>query len=240
MLILPAIDLRGGQCVRLRQGDYQQETVFDRDPVAVASKWKEQGTTFLHLVDLDGAREGKPVNLEVVAGIVKATQISCQLGGGIRDEASIQAALDMGVTRVILGTRAVREPEWLAAMAKKFPGQVVLGLDAKDGKAAVSGWHEVSSADPLSIVAATNELPLAAIVYTDISKDGMMQGPNFDATEALNKASTHPVVASGGVTTMDDVLELARRNIPATILGRSLYEGTIKLPELFAKLKELG
>lgn len=238
MLILPAIDLRGGKCVRLRQGDYSQETIFGDDPAEMARRWVDEGAAYLHLVDLDGAKEGRPVNTNAIEAIVKATGVPCQLGGGLRDEAGIREALGLGVQRVILGTKAVRDPQWLGEMATTFPEQVVLGLDAKDGKVATDGWLDVSDASVLDLAKQHDKLPLAAIVYTDIAKDGMMAGPNFDATEALAKATRHPVIASGGVTTVEDVLKLRSRGIGACILGRTIYEGTIKLSDLLRRLRE--
>lgn len=236
MLPIPAIDLRGGKCVRLRQGDYGQETIFGNDPVAVACRWVDEGARALHLVDLDGAKAGRPVNTAVVAQIARAAGVPCQLGGGLRDQAAIEEALALGVERVILGTRAVRDPDWLSEMAGRYPAKVVVGLDAKNGLVATEGWIEVSSLTAIEIARRCALLPLAAIVYTDVAKDGMMAGPNFEATSALAAATRHPVIASGGVTTIEDVLELRRRGIGACILGRTIYEGSMKLRELFARL----
>lgn len=238
MRVIPAIDLRGGQCVRLRQGDYQQETVFGSDPVAMARRWVEEGAECLHLVDLDGAKEGRPVNTDVIAGIVRATGVPCQLGGGIRSEEGARQAFDLGIAKVIIGTKAVRDPDWFRAMTNLFPGRLILGVDAKNGLVATEGWLDVSQLTALDVAAMYEDLPLAGIVYTDIAKDGMMSGPNFDATEALAKGSRHPVIASGGVTSIDDVLELRRRGIGACILGRTIYEGNMKLPELLCRLRE--
>ena len=235
MLVIPAIDLRAGQCVRLQQGDYARETVFG-DPVALAGQWVQQGAEFLHLVDLDGAKEGRPVNTTVIQDIVRAAGVPCQLGGGLRDEESIRRALDLGVERVIVGTRAVRDPEWFSRMADALPERLVLGLDAKDGLVATQGWLDVAQLTALEVAHRYRQSPLAAIVYTDIAKDGMLSGPNFEATQRLAEATRHPVIASGGVTTVEDVLELRRRRIGACILGRALYEETIRLPALLARL----
>lgn len=240
MLPIPAIDLRGGRCVRLRQGDYNQETVFGDDPVAIACRWVEEGAKYLHLVDLDGAREGKPVNTSVVANIVQAAGVPCQLGGGLRDEPAIEAALALGVERAILGTRAVRDPEWFTAMAQRYPNRLVLGLDAKNGLVATEGWLEVAQTTAIELAKRYADLPLAAIVYTDVARDGMMRGPNFDATADLAHAAAHPVIASGGVTTTEDVLELRRRGIGACILGRTIYEGTMNLRDLVEQLARGG
>lgn len=238
MLVIPAIDLRGGKCVRLKQGDYNQETVFGDDPVEMAQRWVDDGAQWLHLVDLDGAKEGRPVNTAAISDIAKKVGVPCQLGGGLRNEEGIRAAFSLGIERVILGTKAVRDPEWLVAMANLFPGQTVLGVDAKDGNVATDGWLDVSELTALEIVKRHDSLPLAGIVYTDIAKDGMMAGPNFDSTAALAQATRHPVIASGGVTTVDDVLELRRRGIGACILGRTLYEGKIRLSDLLRRLRE--
>ncbi len=240
MQLLPAIDLRGGQCVRLQQGDYNRETVFSTNPADVAAKWCEQGADFLHLVDLDGAKSGTLVNQQSVADIIKRTGSKCQLGGGIRDEATIRRALDLGVSRVIIGTKAVQEPDWFADMTSKFPGQVCLGLDARDGKVATHGWLDTSELSAIDLLARFEALPIAAVIFTDISKDGMMIGPNVQATKQLADSTRHLVIASGGIGTNEHVLELARQGIRATILGRSLYEGTIRLPDLVEQLRQLS
>jgi phosphoribosylformimino-5-aminoimidazole carboxamide ribotide isomerase len=231
VLIYPAIDLRGGQCVRLRQGDYSQETVFDADPAAVAGRWVGQGATWLHLVDLDGAREGKPINEQSIRSIIQQAGVPCQMGGGLRSEEDIETALRWGVARVVLGTRALREPAWAEQMARRFPGKVALGIDARDGKVAVEGWQEVSDLSALDFARRAADWPLAAIIYTDIHRDGMLQGPNVEATAALAQTTTIPVIASGGVTTLDDVRRLAARSLSGCIIGRALYEGNINLAE---------
>jgi phosphoribosylformimino-5-aminoimidazole carboxamide ribotide isomerase len=236
MLIIPAIDIRGGKCVRLRQGDYAQETIFSDDPVAIAKDWVDQGATMLHLVDLDGAKAGRPVNTSVIADICQAARVPCQLGGGLRTDEGVRQAIDVGVARAIIGTAALREPEWFARLVVSLPNQLVLGLDAKNGKVATEGWLDVSSIDAVHLAERYRDLPLAGIVYTDIAKDGMMQGPNVEMTAALARSSPHLVIASGGVSTDDDVLALQRSGVRACILGRSLYEGTIQLPQLLARL----
>lgn len=230
MLIYPAIDLRGGRCVRLRQGDYSQETVFGDDPAAVARRWVDQGATFLHLVDLDGAREGRPANGESVRRIVQAARVPCQLGGGIRTDENIADVLSWGVSRVILGTKALRDPDWCRKAAHAHPGQVALGVDARDGMVAVEGWLETSAVTALDLVRRLADSPLAAVIYTDISRDGMMQGANVEATAALARAVPHlHVIASGGVTTLDDLKRLHAAGVGGAIVGRALYEGTIDL-----------
>lgn len=238
MQILPAIDLRGGQCVRLRQGDYAQETVFGADPAAMACKWVEQGASFLHLVDLDGARQGHPVNGEAIRAIVDAAHVPCQLGGGLRSEAHLEEALAWGVARVVLGTRALQDPAWCERMARRFPGKVALGIDARDGLVATDGWVNVSSRSALDLARQCSAWPLAALIYTDISRDGMMEGPNVEATAELAAAVTIPVIASGGVTTLNDVARLARYRLGGCIIGRALYEGRLQLPEVLAMVRK--
>ena len=238
MIILPAIDLIGGRCVRLRQGDYKQETVFDADPVAVARRFEAAGAKWLHVVDLDGAREGEPKNLATIRAIVGAVRMSVEMGGGIRTTAAAQGLLDLGLARVILGTRAAREPEWLAEVATKFPGSVALGLDARNGRVAVEGWREETARTASDLVALVAGLPLAAIIYTDIARDGMMSGPNVEATAVLAKASPFPVIASGGVTTVDDIRRLTKVGVAGAIIGRSLYEGKITLEAALAAASE--
>lgn len=229
MLILPAIDLRGGKCVRLKQGDYARETVFGDDPVAMARRWVGGGARALHLVDLDGAKEGQPVNSEVIRRIVQAVDVPCQVGGGLRTEADIVAALEVGVARVVLGTRALDDQAWVRQMAQSYPKRIVLGLDARDGKVATHGWLNTSEASVLDVAREFANWPLYAIVYTDIARDGMLAGPNIDGLAALAEAVPLPVIASGGVTTLDNVRELMGRNVFGCIIGRALYEGKIDL-----------
>ncbi len=232
MQIFPAIDIRGGQCVRLRQGDYAQETVFGADPAAIARLWVEQGASFLHLVDLDGARDGHSVNADAVQRIVKTAGVPCQLGGGIRTEADIREVLGWGVDRVIIGTRALQEPEWLERMARLFVGKIVLGIDAKGGNVASQGWLNVSKLSALDLARQCAAWPLAALVYTDITRDGMLEGPNFDAMQAMARQVSLPVIASGGVTRAADVRRLAELGLAGCIIGRALYEGRIDLKEI--------
>lgn len=232
MLILPAIDMRGGKCVRLRQGDYQQETVYGEDPAAMAKSWAKMGAKALHLVDLDGAKEGRPINGEQVRRIVAATGLPCQLGGGIRTEEDIQEALGWGVRRVILGTRALQDPAWVRQMAKSYPKTIVLGLDARDGKVATHGWLKVSESTALDMAKEFANWPIASIVFTDISKDGMMAGPNLAALAEMAAQVPLPIVASGGVTTLEDVRKLAECKLSACIIGRALYEGRLDLKDV--------
>ena len=240
MLILPAIDLRGGQCVRLRQGDYQQETVFGADPAAMARRWVDQGARYLHLVDLDGAKEGRPINGESIRAIVRAGGVPCQLGGGLRTEEHITEALSWGVARVIIGTRAVKDPTWFEGVCRRHPGQVVLGIDARGGKVATEGWLEDSECSALELARRCAAWPLAAIVYTDISRDGMLAGPNVESLAEMASAVELPVIASGGVTTLDDIRRLAGCGLAGCIVGRALYEGRLDLKESIALVSSLS
>jgi len=238
MQIWPAIDLRGGRCVRLQQGDYGRETVFGDDPALVARQWVDAGAECLHLVDLDGARDGSQANRQAVEAILNAVDVPCELGGGIRDEASISQWLAAGMARLALGTRALREPGWFRAMCLRFPGKLALGVDARDGQVATDGWLETSDVAAVELVERYADLPLAAVIYTDISRDGMMSGPNVAAVAEMQQATHHDVVASGGVTTPDDVRRLAGVNVAGCIIGRALYEGGITIGEAIAAARE--
>lgn len=231
VLILPAIDLRGGRCVRLRQGDYDQETVFGDDPASMARRWVGQGARFLHIVDLDGAKQGQPVNGDSVRQITAAADVPCQLGGGLRTEAHIAEALAWGVVRVVLGTRALQEPAWLETVCRRFPGKIVLGIDAKEGRVATHGWLNVSERTVLDLARQCAAWPLASLVYTDISRDGMLEGANIEAMAELAAAVPLPIIASGGVTTLEDVRRLAGCGLAGCIIGRALYEGRLDLME---------
>jgi phosphoribosylformimino-5-aminoimidazole carboxamide ribotide isomerase len=232
--IYPAIDIRGGRCVRLRQGDYARETVFGDDPVAVARRWVEQGADRLHLVDLDGAKQGQPVNGEVIRAIVRVANVPCQLGGGLRTEMHIRDVLGWGVERVILSTRALLDPIWFRSACELFPGHVVLGLDARHGKVATHGWLEQSERSALELAREAAAWPIAGIVYTDISRDGTLEGPNIDAYREMLAAVNVPVYASGGITTLDNVRELARLGLAGCVIGRALYEGQLDLKQVIA------
>ena len=235
MFIIPAIDLIDGKCVRLIQGRYESRITYNENPVEQAQAFAADGAKWLHIVDLDGAKLGRPVNTAVIAEIVKNTTLKVEVGGGIRDEKSIAHLLDIGVERVIIGTRAVEDFQWFSQTAEKFSRKLVLGLDAKGSKVVTHGWLEGNSQDILEFAKKTLPLPLAAIIYTDISKDGMMAGPNFQRTKALADAVNTGVIASGGVNTIDDIRKLAALgNIEAAIIGRALYEGTIKLKDAIA------
>lgn len=242
MQILPAIDLRGGKCVRLKQGDYNQETIFGDNPVEMARRWQDEGAEILHLVDLDGAKAGAPVNTEVVRAIVSELSIPCQLGGGIRNEESIVTLLDdVGIERVIVGTAALKQPDWFKTMCDKYPGRLVLGLDARDSCVATEGWLEVSETSAIELAKQYVGSQIAAVVYTNIANDGMMQGVDEQTINDMIALAEMglPVIASGGVTTMEDVNRLTavsrdQPNLVGAIIGRALYEGTIKVDEAVA------
>jgi phosphoribosylformimino-5-aminoimidazole carboxamide ribotide isomerase len=235
MLLIPAIDLKEGKCVRLRQGRMEDDTVFSDDPVAMAGRWVDAGAKRLHLVDLDGAFAGRPRNAEVVHAIVEAyPSVPVQIGGGIRDEDTIQAYLEAGVEYVIIGTKAVSEPHFVRDVAIEFPGHIIVGLDAKDGKVAIDGWSKLSRHDVIDMAKKFEAQGVSAIIYTDISRDGMMQGVNVEATARLAREIAIPVIASGGITNMDDIRalgEVAHEGIMGAITGRAIYEGTLDFAE---------
>lgn len=231
MQIYPAIDLRGGKCVRLRQGDYAQETVFGDDPTAMARRWVDAGATRLHLVDLDGAKAGRPVNGEAVRAVVESCGVPCQLGGGLRSKSDIGEVLGWGIDRVILSTRALFDSLWFHSVCDQFPGKIVLGIDAKHGKVAANGWLELSERHPVEFARDVAALPIAGIVYTDIARDGTLEGPNVAAYSEMLAAVKVPVYASGGITTLDNVRDLARVGVAGCVVGRALYEGHLNLTE---------
>lgn len=237
MLVIPAIDLKDGQCVRLRQGRMEDSTVFSDDPVKTAGHWRAQGARRLHLVDLNGAFAGEPVNGAIVAAIAHAyPDLPLQIGGGIRDLNTIESYLSVGVSYVIIGTQAVRHPPFVAEACKAFPGRIIVGLDAKDGWVATDGWAEVSTINVVDLARQFANDGVEAIIYTDIARDGMMQGVNLEATLRLARASSIPVIASGGVSRMEDIKELHKLARTATgagimgaITGRAIYEGALDL-----------
>lgn len=237
MQVIPAIDLRGGLCVRLQQGDYDRETVFGDDPAAMAGRWVAEGATRIHLVDLDGAKSGKPVNVEAVKAVLSSVKVPCQLGGGVRDELTIATWLDAGLDRVIVGTQALRDPSWFRSMAEKYPGRLVLGLDARDGMVATDGWLETSNIAAAVMAEQFDDLPLAAIVYTDIARDGTLEGPNLDATAAICRHVKTPVIASGGVGALADIERLATLPVVGCIVGRALYEGKFSLADAVERVE---
>ena len=231
MDILPAIDLIGGKCVRLIQGQYNKKIDYNDDPVAQAKEFNDAGADWLHIVDLDGAKLGKSINADVVAAIAKEVSMKIELGGGIRDEAAIETMLAAGVTRLILGSSAIKQFDWFCEMANKYPNRLVLGLDARGANLATEGWLDQGSLSVIEFAKQAADLPLDAIVYTDISKDGMLAGPNIERTAQLVEAVDIPIVAAGGVTTVDDIKTLKGINVGGAIIGRALYEGSITLKE---------
>ncbi|NVK02680.1 MAG: 1-(5-phosphoribosyl)-5-[(5-phosphoribosylamino)methylideneamino]imidazole-4-carboxamide isomerase [Oceanospirillaceae bacterium] len=243
MLIIPAIDLKDGKCVRLRQGRMDDSTVFSDNPVDMAAKWVDAGCRRLHLVDLNGAFAGKPVNGEIVQAIAKAyPDLPIQIGGGIRSAEIIEAYLAAGVSQVIIGTKAVKEPEFVTAMCKAFPGHIIVGLDAQDGRVAIDGWAEVTDVMAVDLAKRFRDDGVSSIVYTDIARDGMMQGVNVEATVDLAQQGGIPVIASGGVTNIDDIralAEVADKGILGAITGRAIYEGTLDVAEAQALSDEL-
>jgi phosphoribosylformimino-5-aminoimidazole carboxamide ribotide isomerase len=244
MLLIPAIDLKDGKCVRLRQGRMEDDTVFSDDPVAVADRWVAEGAQRLHIVDLNGAFAGRPVNADAIRRIAEAhPDIPIQVGGGIRDDDAIELYLEIGVSFVILGTNAVNVPHFVGDACSEFPGHIMVGLDARDGKVAIDGWSKLSNHDVIDIAQRFEREGVEAIIYTDISRDGMMTGVNIDATVNLARAINIPVIASGGVARLEDIRRLcavANEGIMGAIVGRALYEGELDLAEAQRVADELS
>ena len=230
MEIIPAIDLKGGRCVRLYQGDYAQETVFSEDPIATAREWQRLGATRLHVVDLDGAADGKPRNGDLIRDMVAAVDIPIQVGGGIRRLDTIERVLDSGASRVVLGTAAVEDSELVQAACKAYPDGVVVALDARDGRVAIKGWLEATDKEAGALARRMADLGVPRFLYTDIARDGTGGGPNFDAIAAMQQAVARPVIASGGVATIEHLKRLEALGVEAAIIGRALYTGAIHLP----------
>lgn len=240
MILFPAIDLKNGEAVRLQQGDMARATVFNSNPAKQAKQFEEQGFEWLHLVDLDGAFAGKPVNALAVAQILKAVKIPVQLGGGIRNMKTVEAWLGEGISRVIIGTAAVREPAFVKEAARKFPGKIAIGIDARSGKVAISGWAEETQLEAAEVAKLFEGAGVAALIYTDVERDGMLQGLNLDSTIALSEAVSIPVIASGGFASINDVkalLEPRAKKLEGAIAGRALYDGRIDPAEALALLK---
>ena len=240
MIVIPAIDLKEGKCVRLEQGLMEKDTVFSDNPGAQAREWQEQGAELLHIVDLDGAFAGQPKNRGAIEAILKAITIPAQLGGGIRDLATIEAYLSLGLSRVIIGTAAQRNPELVREACIKFPGRIVVGIDAKNGMVAVQGWAELTDITAVELAKKFAGFGVAALIYTDIARDGMLQGPNLEATRALAEAVAIPVIASGGVSTLKDIenlMAIESFGVSGVITGKAIYTGAIRLNEAIALTK---
>jgi phosphoribosylformimino-5-aminoimidazole carboxamide ribotide isomerase len=237
MLLIPAIDLKNGQCVRLRQGRMDDVTVFSDDPVTVAKRWADEGAERLHVVDLDGAIKGQPVNLKVVEQIAEAVKIPVQIGGGVRDEETVQRYLNAGVAYIIIGTKAVNTPHFLRDLCIEYPRHIIVGLDAKDGRVALNGWAKVTNHDVVEMAQHCERDGVEAIIYTDIGRDGMMNGFNAASTQKLAKAVNTPVIASGGVSSLDDIRvlrEIEPDGVTGAIIGRALYEGGLSFKDCLA------
>ena len=231
MYIIPAIDLRDGKCVRLIQGDYHRQINYKDDPVEQRDEFLAAGAEWLHIVDLDGAKIGKPVNTETIAAIAAAGKLKIEVGGGIRTEESISKLLALGIERVIIGTMAVSDFDWFSRITKKFTGRIALALDARGSGIATAGWTKERPTDLTDFAAQAAKLPIAAIIYTDITKDGMMAGPNLERTKSLVEAVNVPLIAAGGVTKTSDIENLAKVGVAGAIIGRAIYEGKIELAE---------
>lgn len=241
MIVIPAIDIKNGRCVRLQQGKMSKETVYSEVPEEMAVRWYSEGAERIHLVDLDGAVERRPVSGEIVKKIVNAVPIPIQIGGGIRDVQTIKSYLDLGVEQIILGTVAFKDPGFIATACEKFPGRIILGIDAKEGRVAIEGWTEETGISPIEMARRYESLDISSIIYTDIKRDGMGTGPNIEATRDLAESIDIPVIASGGISGIDDVktvLSLERYGVTGMITGRALYEGTLRLADAIKILKE--
>ncbi|MDD2736488.1 MAG: 1-(5-phosphoribosyl)-5-[(5-phosphoribosylamino)methylideneamino]imidazole-4-carboxamide isomerase [Desulfuromonadaceae bacterium] len=240
MIVIPAIDLKKGKCVRLEQGLMEKDTVFNDNPGAQARAWQDQGAELLHIVDLDGAFAGQPKNRDAIEEILNAITIPAQLGGGIRDIATIEAYLSLGISRIIIGTAAQRNPELVREACARFPGQIVVGIDAKNGMVAVQGWAELTDITAVDLARKFEGFGVSAIIYTDISRDGMLQGPNLEATKALAEAVSIPVIASGGVSSLKDIknlMAIESSGVSGVITGKAVYTGAINLNEAIALTK---
>lgn len=235
--VIPAIDIKDGRCVRLYQGDYEQMTVFDHDPVAVAQKWEKLGAQRIHVVDLDGAKVGRPVNAQVVFAIVRSVNIPIQLGGGLRDQGAVDSALNLGVERVILGTAAVRDPQLVARLVQQYGDHIMIGVDARDGWVAAQGWTETSQVKADELVRRISTFGVRHVIYTDIGRDGTLAGPNVTGVEELVRVGGPEIIASGGVATVDDLVALAKTGAAGVIVGKALYTGGIDLPQALEAIK---
>ena len=239
MRLYPAIDMIDGKCVRLVQGDYRKKTTFSEDPLAVALRWQEEGGDLIHLVDLDGAKSGDMPNFDIVCRIASELQIPIEIGGGIRDMHAVEKYLEHGVERVILGTAAIKNPDFVKETVKEYGKRIVVGIDAKDGMVAISGWEEVSKVSALSLAKQMEQLGVATLIYTDIATDGMLKGPNFTAMQEMAEYVALDVVASGGVSSLKDLERLSKTGVEGAIIGKALYTGHIKLPEAVSLCQDM-
>lgn len=237
LLIYPAIDIRDGKCVRLIKGDYARETIYGDSPADMAEQWQQQGAQIIHVVDLDAAKDGTPKNYDAIEAIVRRVSVPVQLGGGIRDQDIIQRYTDLGVSRLVVGTKAVKDPQWFAEMAQAYPDRLVAGIDANGDDVATDGWIKSSGVSPITIAKQLESLPIAGIVYTDIAKDGMLQGPNLEAMTRMAQEVSASVIASGGVSNRDDIVALKTTGVSGCIVGRALYENRLTLPEALEAAK---
>jgi len=237
-IVIPAVDIRGGRCVRLFQGRADKETVYSDQPVEAARRWAEGGAELLHVVDLDGAFEGRPANFDVIGAIAREVPVPVEVGGGIRSDEAVRRYLDAGVERVVLGSRALREPEWLRAVCRRFPGRIAAGVDAREGRVAVEGWTETSSVDALAFARKLDGMGLRAIVFTDVAADGAMRGPNLAALRRLLEAVATPVVDSGGIASLDDVRAVDALGVEGMIIGKALFDGAFTLEAAIAAAAE--
>jgi phosphoribosylformimino-5-aminoimidazole carboxamide ribotide isomerase len=238
MMIIPAIDLKGGRCVRLIQGKKDRETVYSNNPADVAQQWQAAGAEMIHVVDLDGAFAGAPQNDEAVEKILAAVDIPVEFGGGLRTDDDVNKVIDLGVSRAIIGTKAASAPEWIGELCQRHPGKIAAGIDARNGMVALEGWVETANTRAVDLAMKMAELGVCAIIFTDISRDGMLSGPNLPATEELAARVSVPVIASGGVSSLDDVRALAKMNVSGAIIGKALYTGAIDLAEAIRLSKQ--
>lgn len=232
MILFPAIDIRGGKCVRLIQGDYGQEVIYHDSPVDMAQEWQEQGAEYIHVVDLDGAKTGDSLNRQAIEAIAKAVGVPVQVGGGIRNMEIVDSHIANGVTRVIIGTAAIQDPEFLKEAVAKYGERIAVSIDARNGMVATDGWTETSDVKAVDLLQDLSEIGVKTVVYTDIMKDGMLQGPNFEELQTMNEASDIDIIASGGVSTEEDIGKLAAQNMYGAIIGKALYEGKLSLEKL--------
>ena len=238
MIIIPAIDLKEGRCVRLLQGAKDKATVYSENPSDVARRWEEAGAEMIHVVDLDGAFAGKPQNLHVLASILQTVHVPVEFGGGLRTDADVDVVLKLGVARAIIGTKAAASPEWIAALCRRHPGKIAAGIDARDGIVAIEGWTEKSDVRAIDLAKRMAGLGVCAIIFTDISRDGMLTGPNYAATADIAAAVSVPVIASGGVASLEDVRKLMAIKVAGAIIGKALYSGAVDLKEAIGITKE--